>query len=739
MVGRTSLETRVRSLLRDNPGRGRQGRLSVAATVALVCLFLAAGGLYVRSAETPTPASTAAAHNQGSSAVNGPANEVQSSTHVLTGRVLTPENQLAVGAVVTLIVYEDSAWKLWHAETNAEGMFRFDHVPGKTGEHPSRQVLVQKAGSGLGTGYYSDAQASVEVHLSRPVQMTVRLATPDGKPIGGLQLRVRMLVWPEQPGPLVELPELADNPLNGRTDADGRCVFRDLPVGAEVMLAQPDERYAQFGFGSWVNLGERAEMDAGTLTLAAAATISGSVRYATAEARPAVNVMVHAQPRVNGGAGNADTFTDAQGHFTLRQMAAGAYDLHCYLRGQMHEDWASPPRDTLVAPGQTQVDQDLTLTRGALITGRITAADTGKGVAGIPVGTVPRPETFPGGNVFGESKPDGTYSLRVVPGKQHVYIATDQPGDYKLPDKHAVDVEVKEGETFSLDFVLPLMEATDFLSGRVVDSGGKPVPGADLFVCLPGEWLFVTREKADAKGLFRVHVPEIRGWEGRAKLPAPVNVRLFSRTEAGLVTAQGVDAKGGARDIVLKLVDHALAQVSGRATDAEGHPMENVPVRAYVSLGDLPGCNRVVRTDAQGGFTFDGLWPGLEYSFSTESPGYTRESVGKVTLTPGERRQLSVWKLAPAHLSIAGKVVDALGHPVPGALIGALTNRVGIVSATTDANGAFRLEGLVEAWLTLEVNVRQPSATSVRVKAGDQQVLIKLPAPREATSRAKTP
>ena len=372
---------------------------------------------------------------------------------------------------------------------------------------------------------------------------------------------------------------------------------------------------------------------------------------------------------------------------------------------------------------------------GALITGKITAVDDSQGVAGIPIGSEPRPQTSAGGQVFGESGPDGSYSLRVVPGKQHVYIATEQLKDYTLPDKHALDVDVKEGETLQLDFALPPVAATDFVSGRVVDSHEQPVAGAEIFVCTPGTWMPVWPRKADAQGNFRLPVPEIRILEGRTKPPGPANVRLFARTEAGLSTAQALDAKGGAQDLVLKLADHALAQVSGQVSDAEGHAMANVPVRAYVRLGDLPGSNRVVRTDAQGRFTYDGLLPGLDYSFHTEEKGYTREGVGQVTLTPGEKRELPGWQLEPARLSIVGKVVDASGQPVAGATVCPQVQRVENRGTTSDANGDFRLEGLAEEWMWLSVNFNLPTATMVRVKAGDQQVLVELPKPRARGNR----
>ena len=664
----------------------------------------------------------------------------QDSVHTLTGRVLTPEKQPALGAAVTLLLYNGQSWQSRHANTDADGVFRFEQVPGTAGtkEYPIVQVLVQKPGSGSSLVCYPEFPSNVEVHLYRPVQMAVRVAGSDGKPIVGLKLRIRWLEWPDRPPSVMDLPELDGGNLSVCTDQDGRAVFEDLPAGAQVLLAHPDEHLAQFGWGSWIMLGDGSKVDVGTLTLASAATISGTVRYAGPEARLAAGVTVHAQPRdLTSGAGNADTQTDGEGHFTFRQMAAASYDLHCYLDEETQREWTSPPRGSMVAAGQTLAEQNLTLTHGALITGKVTAAGTGKGVAGIPMGTEPRPETSPGGNVFSESGPDGSYSLRVVPGGQHVYIAADTLEGYTLPDRHAVDTEVKEGETLTLDFALSPVAADGFVSGWVVDSHDQPVAGAEIYLCVLGRWQRPMPQKSDAQGRFHLRVPEAGLQEGRSKSQSPREVRLFARTEAGQVTVEGVNAEGGTQDIVLKLADHAMAQVSGRVHDEAGHAMGNLPVRASASLGDLPGSNRVVRTDAQGGFVFDGLLPGVAYSFGTEVKGYTRGWSSEVALTAGERRQLPDWQLEPARLSLAGKVVDASGKPVAGATLYPQALRVDQRGTTSDTNGDFRLEGLAEEWMWVSVNYNTPTVTMVRVKTGDQQVLVELPTPREGGSRGE--
>jgi beta-lactamase regulating signal transducer with metallopeptidase domain len=51
MVGSSSLERRIRAILRDNPWRGKLGALGVGAAIALTCVFLVLGAFYLGAAK----------------------------------------------------------------------------------------------------------------------------------------------------------------------------------------------------------------------------------------------------------------------------------------------------------------------------------------------------------------------------------------------------------------------------------------------------------------------------------------------------------------------------------------------------------------------------------------------------------------------------------------------------------------------------------------------------------------
>jgi protocatechuate 3,4-dioxygenase beta subunit/thiol-disulfide isomerase/thioredoxin len=657
----------------------------------------------------------------------------------LSGRVLAADGSAAAGAAVTLLFSEGRDWRQrGPIKADGSGAFSFDHLPADAGDEPPVfQVLAEAEGAGLGLSICDKAQSGVEIRLSKPVRLTVKATDAHDKPMEGVDLRVALLNLPDKLGPMAELPRLESGFLSVRTDKEGCGIIEGLPAGASVMLAHEDKRYAQFGFGTWIALGDGPQIDAGALTMIPAATICGTVRYEGAEGRPAAGVPVHAQTRARAG-GNGDAITDAQGRFTLEQMAAGAYDLYAHLNKKAQADWASPPRGNVVAAaGQTIEGQDLLLIKGALIIGRIKAADTGEGLAGLPVGVEPRPRNSAGGERFSDSAADGSFALRVTPGGQHVYLGFSEPPEgFAMGEKVAFDVEVKDGQTLSLDFTLPRAAASDTIAGRVIDAQGNPVAGAEVFLATRG-WRFISPQKADAQGRFRLQAPrEIKREKdyptGAGNL---IDARLFASAEGDRVTPRGVDVKGGdEKEVTLEVQKHGWAQVSGRVTDEKGKPLPNILVREHISSGTMSGDNRIVRTDDEGRFAVDKVWPGAECVFSAVAKGYAWGGSGRITLQAGERRQLPDWKLASANLSVAGRVVDAKGRPFAGASVLADSMNNEAVQATSDAKGEFRLEGLTEGWLWLMVNNETQTRTRVRVKAGEQNALIELPEPKPAAA-----
>jgi len=69
MVGRSSLETRIRAILRDNPWRGKLGGLGVGAAISLTCIFLVLGAIYLGAGKASAQASAPAVNDASAEAL----------------------------------------------------------------------------------------------------------------------------------------------------------------------------------------------------------------------------------------------------------------------------------------------------------------------------------------------------------------------------------------------------------------------------------------------------------------------------------------------------------------------------------------------------------------------------------------------------------------------------------------------------------------------------------------------
>ena len=193
---------------------------------------------------------------------------------------------------------------------------------------------------------------------------------------------------------------------------------------------------------------------------------------------------------------------DDQGHFVLRDVRG----LKCRLRVEAPD--GSPYLGQIVLVDvpkkKAGVSVAIKLVRGELLQGTTVAGVTGQGVPGVRV-------TFDAGLDWnhlkngtllpGQGKTDaaGRFQLVVPPGKGKVVIAGPAPG-FDLPrytgrpqdlvPEFAKEVEVVHGEaTPEVKFALrregaPIPDAgragSGVVTGRVVDSAGMPVAGAEV-------------------------------------------------------------------------------------------------------------------------------------------------------------------------------------------------------------------------------------------------------------------
>jgi protocatechuate 3,4-dioxygenase beta subunit len=170
--------------------------------------------------------------------------------------------------------------------------------------------------------------------------------------------------------------------------------------------------------------------------------------------------------------------------------------------------------------------------------------------------------------------------------------------------------------------------------------------------------------------------------------------------------------------------------------DGSGRPIDGVSV-SLRSLEPAGGVGDAV-TGGRGEARFVDLAAG-RYAYRVQAPGQSgRESNVSIALEDGERKRIAV-RLADSNLSIAGRVRNESGEPIPGIAVSAVRHRFASAtseavsvnqstrSARTDADGAFTIRGLAEGEYVVRTSATDRYAPlKVTVQAGADSVVLVL-------------
>ena len=250
-------------------------------------------------------------------------------------------------------------------------------------------------------------------------------------------------------------------------------------------------------------------------------------------------------------------------------------------------------------------------------------------------------------------------------------------------------------------------------SGRVVDSEGAPVTGAEVLYSVKfNSSESVTRTAAD--GTFHLEFPRPDVKEpGRVSIIATHPNHAIGWTNLPLQNKKDVEIQLGTPGVI-----------SGRILNAAGNPIQNAEARlqrlssGYPTLGRLEGSLWMgalpippVKTDANGEFVLRGLPQGATTNLVIQGPGYAKEMHGSVPVdAEGLEFRLKREGRIEGRLSYT-----AFGEPVKNATVAlqGIYPTTGSGRASVDENGNYLLKNIAPGTYNLYLHEGPEGWTAV--------------------------
>jgi len=540
----------------------------------------------------------------------------------VSGTVLTREGRPAVGVTVSWVdVNHRPVDRRDSVVTDAKGQFSFPAADLLFRQSEKPVLLAEQPEIGPAGAYVRYPNQRITIIIAQPlVELQITLRDTGGRPVTGLPVQLTgMMIDIERSYQAIPLP--AELPIL-RTDDNGSVMLPDIPMGAIIEMTDVDKKFTAIRVSNIPHFPPaRTRYAATPITLYPAGTISGRVYYADTQ-QPAVGIGVSVQGRIGR------TLTDKEGRYAITQLPPGKYDVILDIDEERAKQWSAPAHDSVPVSANENVENiDFPLKHGALISGRVTTADTGKPVVGILVLTINPADRYRTWRQVVRTDAEGRYTLSAPAGELQLLIG-GLPPEFIRPANAVSSLIVKDGENRTIDYTLP-RSSIQPIHGQVVGPDGKPVPAAEVYIMPNQDGAWPVCITADDKGKFTFD---------------PLPVTLLARSgEMATLEATPLTAGG---DVILRLSDHAIAGVSGLVVDREGKPLTGILVNSSILSGNKGGIGPEVYTDADGRYTLTGLWPNQHYRAMAAIPENYAEwlSSGEdsvdFTLQPGEMREL---------------------------------------------------------------------------------------------------
>lgn len=550
----------------------------------------------------------------------------------------------------------------------------------------------------------ADLKKPFELKLNKGIAVSGVVKDGAGAPLAGIKVQLSLMIEEQADergiGNYVSIPKSLAAETTAITGADGRWTLDMVRPKARAVFILSDAKWAQQRIDVKTEAGATQVPD---ITARPGATLRGKITREDGTAAEKVRVTVSSQTG-NGTSSNAVTAAD--GSFELSSLGAGSYRVSA---NDPSGDWVSEPlRSVLLKEGVEGEAPAIVMTRGALIEGQVTDAETGKPLAEVGIGTTQ-------GYGSGTSDKTGRYSMRVVPGKIALYVM-GKPQGYLYPEiaspSKQMMLTLEKGATKTIDFKLPrgvklggtlkidggdVAKVPDKLAIEFREVGSDSYWNAPRSVLKDGAWSIDGLNRATYK-----LVPADEEWE-------IVSPKTLTAPQTGPIEV---------------LVRHVtLPPLIGKVVTRDGKPVEKVKINASISVpvseNRWTGRQSNIESGVDGTFQIPKIKADYRVTLSASRDGYKYLRGGTAEAKDG------VWTvqqivMLPLQSRVAGRVLDAAGKAVAGVRVlspdGNPPKDDAKERVVTDAQGRFELTGLPEGEVTV-IAANEQGAATMRAKS----------------------
>jgi Carboxypeptidase regulatory-like domain len=620
----------------------------------------------------------------------------------LTGTVVGPDGEPVFGADLILVGLPSYDPRIVARGKSGEGgRFALVRPTALAGDHHPQGapiLWVVRTGFRASATRFPEAlpkpDEPVRIVLEPPGKAEVRVLGPDGQPLRDVK------VLPERlKTHYTNVPDVVADLAAATTGPDGLAVID--AVSAEE-LAYVDVHSREFGIqGRPIvpNPGKPAVVElrpVSTLMVRLSAKDPTHVRGWRVRAWTRVGEDPNAEPQTTG---YVETTTDDEGRFALAPIAIGGLELDLKPPGEVPV-LADTPRSLAVRVGRADTI-DIPLRSTVTVTGLFVERGTGKPVPGITAMLI-----YIGnrnGHETAKTDERGRYTFKSLPGLVRVGHFTFPPTHVQAPGQGWEDFTAPDPPKVIELATREALPAAPPCRGKVVDETGRPVPGASI----QATWM-LTGAKGSSSGNVNAKSDDQGAFVLEGLAPdstISITGRRLDRQSKSPLKLQA----GDAGPVTVTIDPTPVLAVAGRVLGPGRTPLGGIPVNVQfrVPRDNFQGFteqayfddNPEIKTSADGSFKTPRVLERKPSEFRVEvnAQGFLPARTAWVRVSEGDLLTLPDLNLkrSKAVRDVSGRVIDRDSKPVQGALISQAGEGPRWTSATADADGRFRLRGVV--------------------------------------------